>query len=292
MVSTRRTTLDERRINSQIQQLITPATTLNDDDKELLSRIQQHIERSRTPSPVPGETPAHPQYVNGSDSDNSEAATSRSASSRNHRGPPLYVEPDGTSANPFVFNSTEEMEAKLSELRRLHSPAVVKFCRLVNTYLGFGPNPPPLHFYFDYVDSDSDSDSDSSRTLGSQDTWSGSSTGSVDTDSSFKPSLAESDGSGGSSYGPSTESDSSSIEYPISMFQGENFFENIPLTYNILATLDQPSLVFQYAAFNGIDMSTLSLDQSETLCEGATRAFQALGPLRRRRAAERRIRRR
>ena len=269
----------------------TRSTTLDEQQRE--SQIQQHIERSTTPSPVPGDTPAHPQYVNGSDSDNSEAATSRSASSRNHRGPPLYVEPDGTSANPFVFNSTEEMEAKLSELRRLHSPAVVKFCRLVNTYLGFGPNPPPLHFYFDYVDSDSDSGSDSSRTLSSQDTWSEeSTTDSTNTGSSFQPSLAESDGSCGSSYGSSTESDNSSIEYPISMFQGENFFENIPLTYNILATLDQPSLVFQYAAFNGIDMSTLSLDQSETLCEGATRAFQALGPLRRRRAAERRIRRR
>lgn len=253
-------------------------------ERRLHSDIEDFQNRSTTPSPVPGDTLANPQYVNGSDSDNSEAATSRSASSRNHLGPPLYPEPDGTFANPFVFSSMLECIAYAEQLKRRHGGQFdflpVDEADTVDASWASQPG----NFYFDLI-SDSDSDSDSSRTLGSQDTWSGSSTGSVDTGSSFKPSLAESDGS-------STESDSSSIEYPISMFQGENFFENIPLTYNILATLDQPSLVFQYAAFNGIDMSTLSLDQSETLCEGATRAFQALGPLRRRRAAERRIRRR
>lgn len=271
----------------------TRSTTLDEQQRE--SRIQQHIERSTTPSPVRGprrgDTLANPQYVNGSDSDNSEAATSRSASSRNHRGPPLYVEPDGTFANPFVFSSMMEAMAYAEQLRTRRGFEEVDFLPVEKAdKVDASWASQPGNFYFDLISDDSDSDS--SRTLGSQDTLSGSSTGSVDTNSSFKPSLAESDGSCGSSYGSSTESDNSSIEYPISMFQGENFFANIPLTYNILATLDQPSLVFQYAAFNGIDTGTLTDAESATLCEGASRAFQALGPLRRRRAAERRIRRR
>jgi len=267
----------------------TRSTTL--DEQQLHSRIQQHIERSTTPSPVRGprrgDTLANPQYVNGSDSDNSEAATSRSASSRNHLGPPLYPEPDGTFANPFVFSSMMEAMAYAEQLRTRRGFEEVDFLPVEKAdKVDASWASQPGNFYFDLISDDSDSDS--SRTLGSQDTWSGSSTGSVDTGSSFKPSLAESDGS----YGSSTESDNSSIEYPISLFQGENFFANIPLTYEILATLDQPSLVFQYAAFNGIDTGTLTDADFATLCEGTRRAFHALGPLRRRRAAERRIRRR
>jgi len=53
-----------------------------DDERRQQERRAQWDERSTTPSPVPGDSPTNPQYVNSSDSDDSEAKTVCSDSSR------------------------------------------------------------------------------------------------------------------------------------------------------------------------------------------------------------------